>query len=211
MEPNQYLVSGDFVDRDHPAVIDFAKRHVGDAPDNTGKAINLFYAVRDTIRYDPYRPFLDPRSYRASDTIHYDRGFCVAKSAVLAACARIHGIPARPGFADVRNHLATQRLLDLMGTDIFFWHSYTELYLDGRWVKCTPAFNKELCDRFGLKPLDFDGGTDSLFHEFDQAGQRHMEYIHDRGAFLDVPFDDIVETFTTHYSPELMEGAGGDF
>ncbi|MCZ6764968.1 MAG: transglutaminase family protein [Alphaproteobacteria bacterium] len=211
MTQENYLHAGAFVDSDHPLVIEFAQSHGGDAKTDIDTALNLFYAVRDEIFYDPYRPMLDPSSYRASDAVKSGRGFCVPKSALLAACARIHGIPARPGYADVRNHLATQRLLDLLGTDLFYWHSYSELYLDGKWVKCTPVFNKKLCDRFGLKPLDFDGQNDSLFHEFDKAGQRHMEYLNDRGTYTDVPFDEIIETFTAHYSKEWLRGAGGEF
>ena len=30
-----------------------------------------------------------------------------------------------------------------MGTDLFVYHGYAELFLDGKWVKATPAFNVE--------------------------------------------------------------------
>ena len=122
------------------------------------------------------------------------------------------GIPARVGYADVKNHLTSPRLLAKTKTDIFLWHSYTDLYLSGRWVKATSAFDSALCARLDLKPLDFDGETDSLFHPFDRAGRRHMEYLHDRGTFLDVPFNRISADFRTAY-PGLMTGAGlrGDF
>ena len=104
------------------------------------------------------------------------------------------------------------RLYDLVKTDTFMWHSYTELYLSGRWVKATPAFDRALCERAGIKPLDFDGKTDSLFQPFDQAGRRHMEYLRDRGTFADVPFDVIRADFIANY-PILMgsEGIAGDF
>ena len=101
------------------------------------------------------------------------------------------GVPARVGYADVRNHLTSKRLREQVG-DTFYWHSYTELNIDGKWVKCTPAFDKALCERAKIAPLDFDGVNDSLFHPFDQAGRQHMEYLQDRGAFADVPFETIV-------------------
>ncbi|MAF48801.1 MAG: transglutaminase [Rhodospirillaceae bacterium] len=205
-----YLGSGHLVDSDHPRVVEFADAHVKGNND-LDRVISLYYAVRDEILYDPYLPVGKIESYRASDAVATGRGWCVPKSALLTACCRINGVPARPGYADVRNHLATPRLLELLGTDIFPWHSYTEILIDGLWVKATPAFNRRLCDRFGLKPLEFDGSEDSLFHEFDQKGQRHMEYIRDRGAFLDVPFDEILATFKTMYRPEYISGAGGDF
>ena len=138
-------------------------------------------------------------------------GWCVPKAALLAACCRIHAIPARPGYADVKNHLATDRLLELLGTDLFAWHSYCEILIDETWVKSTPSFNLSLCEKFGLKPLDFDGKSDSLFHEFDILGNRHMEYIHDRGTFPDVPFEMILKTFREIYRKEYIEGAGGNF
>lgn len=93
--------------------------------------------------------------------------------------------------------------------DTFYWHSYTELYIDGKWVKCTPAFDAALCERAKIKPLDFDGVNDSLFHPFDPAGRRHMEYLKDRGAFEDVPFDTIVADFKRFY-PKLVGGVATD-
>jgi hypothetical protein len=100
----------------------------------------------------------------------------------------------------------------LLGTDVFLWHSYADLYVDGRWVKATPAFNSSLCDRLGLHVLEFDGCSDSLFQQFDRAGNRHMEYVSHRGTFADVPFEEIVADFRTHY-PALVAKAGlsGDF
>lgn len=122
------------------------------------------------------------------------------------------GVPARVGYADVRNHLTSPRLYEKIKTDTFFWHSYAELYLSERWLKVTPAFDRALCDRLGLKPLEFDGDTNSLFHPFDRAGRRHMEYLNDRGTFSDVPFDTIKGDFLAQY-PSLMSGDGlaGDF
>jgi len=210
----RYLAPGEFVDSDHPEVVAFARATVAGATDELDRVLRLFYAVRDDILYDPYLPTGRPESYRASDCLLSGRGWCVPKAALLAACARTQGIPARCGYADVRNHLATQKLLDSMGTDIFYWHSYCDLFLDGRWVKATPAFNRSLCDRFGLKPLDFDGRHDSLFHEFDRQGRQHMEYIRFRGTWPDVPFRQILETFVREYGEDpdgLDEGLAGDF
>jgi transglutaminase-like putative cysteine protease len=205
-----YLKPGRLVDSDHPAVIAFAHAHVKGNSD-LERAVSLFYAVRDEIRYDPYLPVAKIESYRASDAVTSGRGWCVPKSALLAASLRINGVPARPGYADVRNHLATRRLLDLLGSDIFTWHSYTEILIDGRWVRATPTFNAKLCERFGIKPLEFDGVEHALFHEFNQKGERHMEYLRDRGVFMDVPFEEILATFKAMYLPGYISGSGGDF
>ena len=206
-----YLDPGKYVDSNHPAGVSYAQENVGEAKTVRQRVLNFYYAIRDTIRYDPFMPIADPTSYRASDAVISKRGWCVPIAALLAACCRIYGIPARPGYADVKNHLATQRLLDLLGTDVFAWHSYCDIYIDGEWGKATPAFNLALCEKVGLKPLEFDGKNDSLFHEFDKKGNKHMEYIQDRGIFSDVPFEEILSTFKKMYKADYIKGAGGDF
>ena len=190
-----YLDPGSFIDSDHPAVIEFASNYriTGEAP--IGAAIRLYLAVRDEITYDPYEVGADRRFFRASHCLLAGHGFCIPKAALLAACARVTGIPARVGYADVRNHLSTKKLDDLVGGNVYAWHGYTDLFLQGKWTKATPAFNKSLCERFGVKVLEFDGQNDSLFQEFNRTGQRHMEYVRQRGTFDDVPFVQIVADF----------------
>ena len=194
------------IDSDHPAVVDFARRH-GVGADDRERAVALYRAVRDGFRYDPYRIDLGTGGMRASSVVANGYGWCVPKAALLAAVARAAGIPARVGFADVRNHLSTQRMRETMETDIFTWHGYTELWLDGQWRKATPAFNVELCDRFDLLPLEFDGAADSIYHPFDKSGQRHMEYLRERGSFAEVPLGRIVADFREVY-PRWLQSAG---
>jgi transglutaminase-like putative cysteine protease len=159
----------------------------------------LYYAVRDGVRYNPFLDFSDDSAFRASQCLVTGEGFCIGKAALLAACARAEGIPARVGFADVKNHLTTPRLAERMGSDLFVYHGFTELLLDGRWVKATPAFNLALCEKFRVKPLEFDGRSDSIFHPFDADDRRHMEYLRDRGSFADVPVEDIQRVFREVY------------
>jgi hypothetical protein len=78
-------------------------------------------------------------------------------------------------------------------------------------VKATPAFNRTLCERLGVHPLEFDGLSDSLFQEYDLTGRRHMQYLQDRGSFADVPFDTIVREFRTYYPGIMQGGIVGDF
>jgi transglutaminase-like putative cysteine protease len=204
--------AGEFIDSDAPRVVAFAQAATVDARGELDKVLRLYRAVRDGIVYDPYVDCADAENYRASGVLAAGRAFCIGKAALLAATARAVGVPARVGYADVRNHLTSPRLYELMRTDVFIWHSYADLYLSGRWVRATPAFDKALCERVGLKPLEFDGRSDSLFHPFDPAGRRHMEYLQDRGAFADVPFATIVADFHAAY-PALMRGkaSAGDF
>ncbi len=201
----EYLRPTRFIDCDHPSVIAFAERVAGSESGDLNRAIALYYAVRDEFRYDPYRIDLRPEAMQASATLARGYGFCIAKSVLLAATARVHGIPARLGFADVRNHLTTERLRRSMGTDVFVYHGYAELLLDGRWVKATPAFNRSLCERFGVATLEFDGVHDAVFQAFDRAGNRHMEYLRDHGRYADLPLEELRQAFETAY-PKLMSG-----
>jgi transglutaminase-like putative cysteine protease len=185
------------IDSDHPAVIEFAQRARGAT--ERERAVELYYLVRDGFRYDPYHVDLSVAGLRASRVLETGAGWCVPKAALLAAAARAAGIPARVGFADVRNHLSTERLRRILQSDLYVWHGYTALWLDGDWVKATPAFNVQLCDRFGIHPLEWDGRSDSLYHPYDREGRRHMEYVNQRGTFDDVPVAQIAADFAVLY------------
>ena len=199
------LQATDFLDFTHPLVSEFVGERVPENGDETEKAVQLYYAVRDGFRYDPYMFSPDPNTFKASFTIEQGRGWCVPKAALLAASCRAAGIPAKLGFADVKNHMSTARLREMMQTDVFAWHGYTSIYLNHKWIKATPAFNIELCEKFGLKPLEFNGLEDSLYHEFDQAGNKHMEYMQDRGEFTDVPLNEILTSFEDLYGGRLTK------
>ncbi len=198
-----YTLPSPCVDSDHPAIIALAKKLVDPGLGHRENSVSLYYWARDEIRYNPYTVSDKPEQYRASHTLSQGEGWCVPKAILLAALCRAAGIPARLGFADVRNHLSTAQMRELMGTDVFLYHGYTAIYLDGKWVKATPAFNIQLCDRFELLPLEFDGTADSIYHPFDRAGNRHMEYLNDRGQHLDLPYDEMMAVFRCHY-PKMI-------
>ena len=195
---NEYLESGRYIDGAHPAVSAFSRQHATGSTERE-RAVSLYYAVRDGVRYNPFQNFMLDESYRASVCLERGEGWCVPKAALLAACARAAGIAARVGFADVKNHLTTPQLTKKMGTDLFVFHGYAELFLEGKWVKATPAFNLSLCEKFRVKPLEFDGREDSIFHPFDADNRQHMEYVHDRGTFPDVPAETIKKVFRETY------------
>jgi transglutaminase-like putative cysteine protease len=196
------------VDSDAPGVVRFARAAVGGETDPVRRAVAVYYATRDRVTYTPYCDYRSPDTYRASAVLAKGAGFCVGKAALLAAAARAVDIPARLRFADVRNHLCTPRLRELVGGDVFYYHGYVELELNGQWVKATPAFDRTLCDRFGVPPLEFDGRTDSIFQPYDRAGRRHMEYLLDRGVHADVPVAEIIATFGREYPRLVARGAG---
>jgi len=125
------------IDSDHPAVVAFARRAT--ATRARERAVELYYLVRDQFRYDPYRIDFSIEGLRASRVVECGYGWCVPKAALLAAAARAAGIPARVGYADVRNHLSTERLRKILQTDLYVWHGYTELWLGGGWGQAEPV------------------------------------------------------------------------
>ena len=201
-----YLAPSLYMDFNSPEVAGFVANY---AKGRTDKeiAISLYYAVRDGFWYDPYHVNMSHKALKASSMIERGSGYCVEKANFLAAVARACNIPARLGFAIVRNHIGTEKLQEILRSDLFVFHGYTELYIDGQWVKATPAFNKELCERFNVTPLEFDGEHDSVFQEYDAQGNKHMEDLHDYGIFAEVPRELMVDELKKHY-PHLFKGLG---
>lgn len=201
-----YLRPTAIIDSDHHLVQEYARRALGGATDPVDVAVRLYLAVRDGIRYDPYEPFHLPEHYRASQVIKRGKHFCIPKAALLCALARSRSIPSRLGFAHVKNHLATRQLLDYLGADIFMYHGFVELYLNGKWVKATPAFNRELCERHRVPPLEFNGREDSLFQPYNEENRRYMEYLEFVGLYADVPVAEIVAAWRRTYGEDRVDG-----
>jgi len=199
-----YLTPTSIIDSDHPSIQDFAAKIVNGITDPIKIAVKLYLAVRDGILYDPYAPFYLPEHYRASYVLKRGRSFCIPKASLLCALGRACNIPSRIGFADVRNHLTTKQLIEFMGSDIFVYHGFVELYLEGKWVKATPAFNSDLCRRHHVPPLEFNGREDSLFQAYNSQNQRFMEYVALRGVYADIPVDQIVSAWEEAYGRERV-------
>ncbi|WP_169569350.1 transglutaminase-like domain-containing protein [Sneathiella limimaris] len=205
--PLDWIKPTSYVDSDSSDVAAFTKKALHALSDDASdkeKAIRLFEAVRDDIRYDPYQLSFQDQDYQASHVTTLEGAFCVPKAILLTACLRHEGIPAGVGFADVKNHLNSPKLADLMQTDMFVYHGYVALRLGDKCLKVTPTFNRELCDRFGVRAIEFDGETDALFHEYDAEKRQHMEYVKDRGIFEDPPMLEVIEDLIKIY-PKMKE------
>ena len=202
----KYLSPTPIIDSDNEKIIAYAKSRTTDAKTMLEKAVNLYYAVRDGIWYDPYSPFYLPEHYRAGSVLEKGRGYCVSKASLLCALGRAVGIPSRVGFASVRNHLATKQLIEFMGSNLFVYHGYTDFFLEGKWVKATPAFNVELCRLHNVEPLEFNGREDSVFQAYGAENKRFMEYVDDLGTFSDIPVETIVTGWENAYGKERVRG-----
>ncbi len=199
-----YLTPTPIIDSDHKSIREFAAIASNGLTDSIKIAKKLYLAVRDDIRYDPYSPFYLPEHYRASDVLKRGRSFCVPKASLLCALGRACGIPSRLGLATVRNHLTTKQLIDFLGTDLFVSHGFVEFYLEGRWVKATPAFNRELCRKHNVSPLEFNGREDSLFQAYNLEKKKFMEYVAFHGVYSDIPVPIIVEAWRKAYGEDLI-------
>jgi transglutaminase-like putative cysteine protease len=196
-----------YLDHDALPVREFVRRVVpDDRVSPAAKAVQLYYAVRDGIRYDVYGADLSRDGLRASSVVRAGKGFCLHKSILYAAATRAVGIPSRLVLTDVRNHLASERLKELVGGDVFRFHCLAAVELEGRWVRATPVFNRTLCRLYGIAPLEFDGTADSVHHPFDARGRRHMEFLHEHGEFADFPYELVVPGLAAA-SPRLFRGA----
>ena len=202
----KYLTPTSIIDSNHHTIIDYAKKITGETGDKIEQAVKLYYAVRDGIWYDPYYPFYLPEHYRSSNVLKSGRGYCVCKASLLCALGRASGIPTRIGFADVKNHLATKQLIEFLGSDLFVYHGYVEFYLESKWLKATPAFNKELCEKHNVAPLEFNGHEDSIFHAYNLEKKLFMEYVADHGTDSDIPVDIIVIAWKEAYGKDRVNG-----
>lgn len=203
-ENENYLKAGVYTNSDHPTVVAYAQEKVSGITNAKDQVIALYYAIRDGFKYSPYHIVLKPYALKASHLLTKDYGHCIEKSNLFVACVRSLGIPSRLAYGDVRNHLGTTNLEERLKTDVLVFHGYAEVFLNNRWIKATPVFNTELCDKLGVEPLDFDGEQDAVFQESDKEGNPFMEYVADHGVFADVPLEKIYLRMKAHY-PHLFK------
>ncbi len=196
----KYLAPTEFIDFDHPRVRAAVQSAVGQARAPREKAVRIFYAVRDGIRYNPWAEAYIRDTNRVSRVLERGDGYCVQKAITLVAFARASGIPARLGLADIRDFLAGGVLLEAMGTNVFVCHGYAEIFLEEEWVKATPAFEVQMCMRRGFRPVEFDGRSDAILPAEDLQGRPHIEYVHYHGIYDDMPYAYIMQQWEERYS-----------
>jgi len=202
----EYLQPTEFLDFDQSSVREFAETNTVGAKNETEKAVALYTAVRDGFQYNPYLLDLQRTGLRASDLLKRNRGYCVEQAVLLAASARAVGVPSRLSFYIVRNHIATEKLERALKKNYLVFHGAAEVFLNGQWLKTTPAFNEGLCKYLGVEPLEFDGTADSIFQEYDHQGNVFMEYLHEYGFFSDLPYELYLEELGKHY-PHIFGNA----
>ncbi|NJB35633.1 MULTISPECIES: transglutaminase family protein [Flavobacteriaceae] len=205
----QYTAATTFLDYNSPEIQGLIAEFKSDSLSLKEKAIGVYTKIRDGYRYNAYNITLNKDKFKASYLAKQKEGHCVDKAILLTAALRGLNIPARIRLAKVTNHIAVERLTNRFGTNILTPHGMVEVYLDGWWIKATPAFNKELCILCKVAPLEFDGKTDSMFQEYNTDGQQFMEYLEDYGSFEDVPVDFMMKNLLEHY-PGVFDPKNGN-
>lgn len=188
-----------FLDSDHPNIVGFARAITKGCSTEKDRAIALFNTVRDNYFYDPYHLDLRPQTLIASNILERKSAYCVEKAVLLCTLLRAAKIPARLNFGNVKNHIAVDRIVEILKTDVLVFHGCTEVLLNGVWLKITPAFNKGLCEKIGVPVLDFDGESEAVFQQFSNDGSTFMEYLHDYGSFDDLPYGKMLSSFKENY------------
>ncbi len=200
----EYLSSTFFIDSNNPDIVKTAIALTDNKQSDIDRAVSIFYFVRDKIKYNPYSPFEKKEDYIASVVLKRGYGYCIQKAVLLCALIRSVNIPCRLVFVDIRNYKAPEGLTKFFG-NLFQFHGYCEIYLNDKWVKATPTFNIEMCERFGYKPTEFNGIDDALLEKYNVNGELTFEYVNFRGIYSDLPFDEIISTYKGSLSDEQLK------
>ncbi len=198
-----YLKSTYFYNTTAPEIQELIAEFQKEELSEQEKAIGIYLKVRDGWRYNPYQIFGQKEKFKASEIARRKEGHCLDKAILLITGLRALNIPARIHLAKVKNHIAVERLIEKLGTNELTPHGMVDVFLGGKWLKISPAFNIELCEKCNVAPLDFDGAHDSVFQEYNQEGKEFMEYLEDYGHFEDFPIDFVFKNMKEHYGPSF--------
>jgi len=200
-----YLQATYFIDCEHPRIQETARQLTGSLSEPKMMIRTIFLFVRDEIRYNPYCFSINREDYQAHTILERGKGYCVQKAVLLSALCRAAGIPTRLLLANIRNHQVPVKLAEMMQTDIFYCHGYNEILIAGHWLKATPTFDRFMCERLEINPVNFDGNQDAVFDQHSRDGRLHIEYMKQWGAFSDLPFTEIMTTFHDNYGKDMVQ------
>ena len=199
-----YLTSTYFFDYESDEIQSLIAEFKTDLLSDKEKTKSLYLKVRDSWRYDPYNLSFSKENFKASKIALKPKGHCVEKSIILIACLRGLGIPARLHLGKVKNHIGVERLTEKFGTNELTPHGMVNVYLNNKWLKLSPAFNKSMCKMCNVSPLEFDGENSSFLQKFNTKGTLFMEYLDDYGYFEDVPLEFMISNAKEHY-PHIFD------
>ena len=195
---NRYLVATQLINSSHPKIIDKAIELTKDLDTPDEKARNLFYFMRDEIRY-VFHADKEKEFYQASSILEKGRGFCTQKSILFCALARASNIPAGIYFYDIDDYTLPKNFVNLLRTRRLYRHGIVSLFLNGEWHKYDATLDIKLVNRNKLVPVEFIPNQDCLMHAKTQTGEKHIEYVKDYGMVADVSYEEIRSWFKKYY------------
>jgi len=201
----------EFFDYESDEVQDFIRKAAPADELPVQRLKKIYSKVRDSIAYNPYQIPLTKEYYKASRICRMRRAYCIPKSLLFATCARALGFRSWIGFADVVNHLSSKRFVEYLKTNVFAFHGYAVVEINGQKIKATPVFDARLCHKYNVPVLDFDGEHDALFQSYDKDGHQFMEYVKERGEYTDFPFDKVITGLQDMYPHLIGRQVDGDF
>lgn len=119
------------IDRDAPPIAELAARLTRDVRSDRARVDRIVDWV-----YRSLEKTLSTNLGTASHVLARREGDCTEHTLLVVALARAAGIPARP----------VDGLMYAPGTSRFYWHAWTQVALDGRWVAVDGAWGQHVAD-----------------------------------------------------------------
>jgi hypothetical protein len=165
---HEYLIATRLCDCDNPWIREKAEEIVVGASNPEEKALEIFYYVRDKIRFS-----LAYSQSKASHTLKRGYGECGNKTNVQITLLRAAKIPARFRWTQVKTEVLQHLIADFVYKNMppVASHFWCECYLDEKWVSCELLLDKILYDGMLMEGLitkdqiptiDWDGKTDLI-------------------------------------------------
>lgn len=195
-ELGEYLQPTYTIDCENSEIIRTAQELTADCSSNPERAVRLFSFVRDEIRYNLYMSSTFEEDFIASRILQWRKGYCVQKAVLFAALGRAAGIPSRLVFAKIRNHRVPRKIVEALGDNVFPFHGYNQFLLNGKWISVAATFDRKLCEKNGLRLVEFNGEDDAILPETDLKGRPFIEYLEKYEPQSDLPFQHIYEEIT---------------
>ncbi len=124
-----FVANASMTDSSASSVDETTRRVVANAQNERERAVRIHDFVRDEIKFGWSAGFYDQR---AKDVLAARVGYCNTKSTLFVAMLRAVGIEARQRFMNI-DAAIVRDFLDPETT--YVDHSYTEVKIDGRWLK----------------------------------------------------------------------------
>jgi transglutaminase-like putative cysteine protease len=123
------FVNASMIDSTATSIVETTSRVVAGAQSDRERAVRIHDFVRDEIKFGWSTGFYDQR---ASEVLAAKIGYCNTKSTLFVAMLRAAGVEARQHFVDIDAVI----ILDFLNPGTrYVDHSYTEVRIDGRWLK----------------------------------------------------------------------------